>query len=153
MKNSHRNSYVTLFTFVANAGQKHTFISCQFNKCSFNLYVLIFAWVLGCKFPHQDEFWSPHSSKKMFSLTCISFITLRIWQGTNGGLGNLIIVFIFQSFVLSCNRFHWIPTIHFWYFLAHSRQINNHNLYYIFIILLNSQSISFYIAFSYNISR
>ena len=59
-------------------------------------------------------------AKKMFSLTCISFITLRIWQGTNGGLGNLIIIFIFQSFVLHCNGFHWIPTIHFWYLLAHS---------------------------------
>ena len=77
MKNSHRNSYVTLFTFVANAGQKHTFISCQFNKCSFNLYVLIFAWVLGCKFPHQDEFWSPHSSKKnvFIDLHFIHYVT------------------------------------------------------------------------------
>ena len=112
--------YIYLTLLWCYTGQKHTFISCQFNKCSFNLYVLIFAWVLGCKFSHQSEFWSPHSSKKMFSLTCISFITLRIWQGTNGGLGNLIIIFIFQSFVLHCNGFHWIPTIHFWYLLAHS---------------------------------
>ena len=57
-------------------GQKHTFISCQFRKCSFNVYVLIFAWVLGCKFSHQSEFWSPHSSKKNFiDLHFIHYVT------------------------------------------------------------------------------
>ena len=64
--------YIFNIVVALHRSETHVYLL-SVQKCS--LYVLIFAWVLGCKFSHQSEFWSPHSSKKCFHW--LAFHSLR----------------------------------------------------------------------------
>ena len=136
-------------------GQKHTFISCQFNKCSFNLYVLIFAWVLGCKFSHQSEFWSPHSSKKCFHW--LAFHSLRYeFDKEQTAVSETSSSFSSSNplFYIATVSIEYLPFIFdiFWHTLDEFKICSKHFYFEYLNVPIRTTCIIFYITFVNNIS-
>ena len=145
-------SYIFNIVVVLHRSETHVYLL-SVQQMQLQLVCINFAWVLGCKFSHQSEFWSPHSSKKCFHW--LAFHSLRYeFDKEQTAVSETSSSFSSSNplFYIATVSIEYLPFIFdiFWHTLDEFKICSKH--FYFEYLNVPIRTIIFYITFVNNIS-